>query len=79
MEEDLCRGEQVEWLERGRRLLEVHSNRGHIILDSNVVSRRVRVAVRPPQRGDGLSLQPPLGPTRRKTRERLIWSDVAPD
>jgi len=67
----------VEGFERRRWPLEVHTNCGHVVLNSRVVSRRVRVGVSPPNRGGGVPLQAPIGPTRRKTRERLIWRDGA--
>jgi len=79
MKVDRRRRQQVEWFECRRRVLEVHSDSGHIVLNRDIVSRRVRVGVRPPHRRGGMSLQPPVGSTRCQTRERLIWSDVAPD
>jgi hypothetical protein len=73
----MSRSQQVEGFERRRWPLEVHANCGHVVLNSRVVSRRVRVGVSPPNRGGGVPLQAPIGPTRRKTRERLIWRDSA--
>jgi len=69
--------QQVEGFERRRWPLEVHTNCGHVVLNNRVVSRRVGVGVSPPHRGGGVPLQAPIGPTRCKTRERLVWRDGA--
>jgi hypothetical protein len=71
------RSQQVERFERRRWPLEIHANCGHVVLNNRVVSRRVRVGVSPPHRGRGVPLQAPIGPTRCKTRERLIGRDGA--
>jgi hypothetical protein len=78
MEGNRRRRKQVEWFERRRGLLEVHSNSGHVVLYRRIVSRRVRVGVRPAHRCGGMLLQASIGPTSCKTRECLVWSDVAP-
>jgi len=73
----VSRSQQVEGFEPRRWPLEVHANGGHVVLNNRVVSRRVGVGVSRPHRGGGVPLQPPIGPTRRKTRERLVWRDGA--
>jgi hypothetical protein len=79
VERGLCRSQQVEGLEGRRGLLEVHADGGHIVLDSRIVSRRVRVGVRAPHRRTGVPLHAPIGSTCCKTRKRLIRRDAAPD
>ena len=75
----MCRSQQVKRLERRRWLLEVHADRGHIVLNSRIVSRRVRVGVRASDRRARVPLHAPIGPTRGKTRKCLARRNVAPD
>ena len=72
-------GEQVERFERRRRLLEVHTDGGHVVLNRDVVSSGVRRSLRPPHGRGRMSLQPAIGSTSCKTRERLIGGDRAPN
>ena len=74
VERDRGRRQQVERLERRRRLLEVHSNSGHIVLNGRIVARRVRVGVRPPHRRRGMPLQASIGPTRCQTHD--LWDEL---
>ena len=79
VEGGLCRSQQVKRLERRGRLFEVHADGRHIVLNSRIVSRRVRVGMSAPHRGTGVPLHAPIGPTCCKTRKRLTRGDAAPD
>jgi hypothetical protein len=76
---DLWRSQQVKGLERRGRLFEIHADSRHIVLNSRIVSRRVRVGMSAPHRGTGVPLHAAIGPTSCKTRKRLIRRDAAPD
>lgn len=73
------RDQQVERLERRRRLLEVDTDRRNIVLNRDVVSRRVRFGVRA---ADGIARMPlnaSIGPARGEPRKGLARRDVATD
>jgi hypothetical protein len=79
VEGSVCRSQHVERFERRAWLLEVHADRGHIVLNGRIVSRRVRVGMRAPDRRAGVPLHAPIGSTCGKTRKCLARRNVAPD
>jgi len=73
------RGQDVERLEDRRGLLEVHADRGHVVLNDRVVARRLRVGMRLSKRRNGMLLKVPIRPTPGNVRRRLIRREVAVD
>jgi len=67
----------VEGLERRGRLLEVHADCGHIILNNRIVSSRVRIGMRAAYGRAGVPLHASIWPTRGNARKRLARRDIA--
>jgi len=77
VERSLRGGEQVERLERGRWLLEVHADGRHIVLNRDVVPRRMRLRVRTANDVTRVPLHVPVGPACGDSGEGLAGADGA--
>ena len=69
----------VERLENRGRLLEVHADRGHVVLNNRVVVRRGRVGMRSSKCRNGMLLKTSIGPAPGIMGKRLLRGKVAPD